>query len=378
MKIFRRFIALILTISVIKSYAQLNNSALLYSLPVKPEYKQDLRFGFRTLGFMRDNEYTNDIAAGYTLFGYHLNPRLVYFPAQNVRIEGGVFLLKDFGNPKLQQVQPTFTVKVQNQKSAFIFGTLEGNLNHGYIEPLLDFERVITNTLENGTQYLLKTKGLTLDAWIDWQRMLYRGENAREEIFGGITAEKKIFETTSGWRLGVPLQFTAQHKGGQIDVSNLPLLTLLNGATGFNLQKKLQGNFFQSFTSQNFWVFYKDQSNVRQVPFASGQGLYLNAGLNTKAVNVMLSYWDGHNYYAEKGGQLFSSASTTVKKPNYLEPDRRLLIVRFMRDFPILDNLSISTRFEPVFDLNNPQTEFSLGVYVHYYTDFFITRVREN
>ena len=65
------------------------------------------------LGFSKNNEYFNDIADGYTLFGYHLNPKLVYFPAEFIRIEAGALLWKDFGTNNYNQVRPTFTIKLQ-------------------------------------------------------------------------------------------------------------------------------------------------------------------------------------------------------------------------------------------------------------------------
>ena len=68
----------------------------------------DLRLSLNSFTFFKDNEYFNKIVDGYTLYGTQLNPQLVYYPVQNLRLEGGVFLWKDFGNPQLQQVRPTF------------------------------------------------------------------------------------------------------------------------------------------------------------------------------------------------------------------------------------------------------------------------------
>lgn len=356
--------------------AQLNNAALEYRLAVAPEYNQDFRIGLNAFGFTRNNEYFNDIADGYTLFGYHLNPKLVYFPAEFVRIEGGIFLWQDFGNTKFTQIRPTFTVKIQRKNYSLLFGNLEGNLNHGYIEPLYDFEKVMNDNLETGAQFRLHRDRTQLDAWIDWERMIYPRDPFREEIAGGLTFTQTVKQSETGWQLDVPVQFTVQHKGGQIDSSDLPLLTVFNGATGFNLEKKLFGNFWQSVYTKNYYVVNKDFSNEKQLAFAQGHGLYLNAGVKTRWAEVMLSYWAGHQYVAEKGGRLFQSATTSFLHPGYQEPNRKLLILRVMRDFELVDNLFLTLRFEPIYDFQHPQLEFSHGFYIHYNTDLFVTKAK--
>ena len=109
MRKFAFFFAAFLTFSLSVAYAQLDNRALEKKLAVRPEYDQDIRLGLDVLGFHKNNEYFNDIADGYTLFGYHLHPKLVYFPAGFIRLEAGALLWQDFGTSRFHQVRPTFT-----------------------------------------------------------------------------------------------------------------------------------------------------------------------------------------------------------------------------------------------------------------------------
>jgi len=371
------FFTLILSFSAPVTYAQLNNQALEKKLEVKPEYEHDLRFGVDILGFNRNNEYTNDIADGYTLFGYHLNPKLVYFPAKFVRLEAGVLLWKDFGTTNYRRVLPTFTLKLQKPHYQFLFGNLQANVSHRYIEPLYDFEKVINDPLENGVQFIWQRDKLYLDAWIDWQRMIYPGDPFQEEIEGGLSAEQRLWQHENGWRLGLPFQFTVQHKGGQIDASELPLVTRFNGAAGLKLEKKLPSRFWKALRTENYYLVYKDFSPSKLAPFTSGSGLYLNVGADTKGPNVLLSYWRGNGYIAEQGGRLFQSASTTYSHPDYLEKNRELLILRFSYDVLLTDDLTLTLRLEPLYDFNNPQLEFSHGLYLHFNTDFFMTKLKK-
>jgi hypothetical protein len=371
------FLIAFLTFSVPATYGQLDNQALEKKLAVKPEYDQDVRLGLDVLGFHKNNEYFNDIADGYTLFGYQLNPKLVYFPADFIRLEAGALLWQDFGTSRFHQVRPTFTLKLQKPHYQLLFGNLQAHVGHRYIEPLYDLEKVMLDPLENGMQLIWHRDKLWLDAWIDWKKMIYRGDPFREEIAGGLSAEQRLLQTPQGWRLSLPLQFTAQHKGGQIDTSPLPLLTVFNGAAGLRLQKKTDHFFWKGWRTENYYLVFKDFSNEYQLPFKQGQGLYLNAGIDTRVQNVMLSYWKGNGYITELGGKLFQSASTTLSHPDYSEKERQLLILRFSHDMQLAKDLTLTLRFEPLYDLTTPQLEFSNSVYLHFNTDFFLAKRKE-
>jgi hypothetical protein len=362
------------------AYGQLNNRTLMQTMPVKPENAKEIRFGLYAFGFSKNNEYFNKIADGYTLFGYHLNPKLIYKPAPSVRVDAGVFMWKDFGSSGYQDIAPTFSAKILKDNWSLTFGTLEGNLNHGYIEPLYDFERVINNRLENGLQYKLQSHTVDVDAWIDWANMLYRGEDDQEVVNGGARTSITLLEQVgrgtladSVW-LKLPMQFTAQHKGGQIDASDLPLLTVVNLAVGLELEKKYTRKVLHRLYTKNYLLGFKDFSNEFRLPYTEGHGVYLNIGADTKYQDVMLSYWKGKGYITELGGKLYQSASTTFKHPDYLEKDRELIIVRLMKDIEILDNLHLTLRLEPMIDLHEPKLEFSNSLYLTFDTDFFIAK----
>ncbi|AKD05604.1 hypothetical protein PKOR_08810 [Pontibacter korlensis] len=352
-------------------------------MPVREQHANEVRVTVQGLGFLKNNEYFNKIADGYTLFGYQFNPKISYQPTATVRLEAGAFLQKDFGASGFEAIIPTFTIKVQKERWELLFGTLEGSLNHGYIEPLYDFERLITNRLENGIQYKLNTERLQLDAWVDWVDMLYRGEKEQEQVNGGaamavvLLAQEGQSNMADSLYLKLPLQFTAIHKGGQIDASDLPLTTVANAAVGLELEKKYNRRVLHRLYTKNYIVGFKDFSNEFQLPYKQGHGLYFNVGADTKYQDVMLSYWRGDGYISELGGRLYQSASTTFKHPGYLEEDRELLILRLMKDIELIEALNLTLRLEPLWDLNNPKLEFSSGFYLSFDTDFFLAKAKK-
>jgi hypothetical protein len=355
------------------SQAQLNNTVFEDRLPVKPAYSSNLYLEINTLGFVKNNEYFNKILEGYTLFGYQLNPKLVYFPSPNVRVEAGVFAWKDFGNNRYSSLAPTFTIKYQKESLAFVFGTLEGSLSHRLIEPLYDFERVITNRLENGAQFLYNHKYLYLDAWINWESMIYPGSTHQEVLTAGLSSTVKVLDSEA-WKVSFPLQFLTWHRGGQINTSNLPASTLVNGTAGISIHRSLSpAGFFRHIRTDNYVVYHKDLiANIS--PFQEGTGSYINMTLGTAWLDIMGSYWHGNRYVSSRGGPLYQSVSSISDNEGYTEPQRELFILRLLHNSKLTEQLVLSTRLEPIYDFNSKEIEFSFGLYLNYKPKFLLKK----
>ena len=212
----RKIIAFILLVQL--ANAQVDNTSLLYDSFADTMKKDQTYLRLQGLGFLKNNENFGPMQDGYTLFGYQFNPQLGYHLSDELALEGGVYLQKDFGNSNFNSVAPTFSLKYRKKDFKMIFGTLEGSLNHRLIEPVYGFERVMTNRLENGLQFMLTKKRVDFDIWIDWQNMLYKLVDDYERFWMGVSGNAfKI--TKNEYSVKIPLQATARHNGGQIAVS---------------------------------------------------------------------------------------------------------------------------------------------------------------
>ena len=338
--------------------------------------KGDLRISLNAFTFFKDNEYFNKIVDGYTLYGTQLNPQLVYYPTKDLRLEGGVFLWKDFGNPVLQQVRPTFRATWTKGKQQIILGNIRPHLHHNYIEPMFNFERVMLNPLEEGIQFRYNGTRLQVDQWVDWQRQQYRFSNFQEEVAGGISSSYRTSRDGSRWHVAIPFQFTAIHYGGQIDTLDKPLKTAFNEALGIEARYKLAGRNVQAVRFSGYVLGFQDHSFTRgQFPFKYGRGLYLNTTLETRYADVMLSYWQGSRFISPLGGDFYQSASRTVSNPDFLDRERRLLFVRLMRDFRISDAAALTARVEPVFDFNTRVLDYSLAMYLNFRQEWLLGNI---
>ena len=338
--------------------AQIDNRSLENVFPLDSTVSKRLTFQFSTLYFVKNNEYFNEIADGYTLWGYQMNPRIAYQPAANVSLTGGVFLQYDFGQQGFAQVLPTFTIKIQHKNWDYLFGTLDGSVNHRLIEPLYNFERLLKSRVENGLQIKKITNKSFFDFWISYPKTTGPGQSSQEIFWGGISSERLI-HTKNNFSLRWPLQFTGFHLGGQNLAIALPIRSAFHLNTGLTFDWKLSQKFLKNIEFTPYLMGFNEIADQNK----SGWAFYPNLIFHTSAFKMQLSYWQGKNYVADFGGDLYQSISRKYGNLNYEEPSRNLLIVRFIKEIQVIQNFNISIRFEPHYDFINHKFEHSEGVY---------------
>lgn len=367
---------LILSISL-AAKAQFNNETLYNRIRPADSLSKELHFNFYNFNYVRNYEYYNKFHDGYTLYGTQLEPQLVYYANPNLAITAGAYIRKDFGDDGIYEAKPLFNIKYSKKDLTLVFGSLEGNIQHGYIEPLYNFEGKITRPVEYGTQLLIDKEKFKLDTWIAWQEMIYLGDAKKEEIIGGLASETDLLNG-DGWKLSLPIQFYAYHQGGQIDVvEGVSVSTLFNGAAGFKLHKKLDGNINEVFTD-NYLAVYKDFSSTKVRAFDNGTGLWLNAGVNSKWGSLVASYWKGNNFITIRGMPLYQSVSTTLNNAGFTQSKRNILAVRYAYQKELLPKLYLDVRFEPHFDLDNAdkQLQFNHSFFLTYKESFRLFKAK--
>jgi hypothetical protein len=361
------------------SWAQFDNSAIENRIRPDSNAVGEVHFNFYNFNYVRDYEYANQFHDGYTLYGTQLQPQLVYYAHPNLAIIAGAYIRKDFGDNGIHDSKPLFTLKYHKKDLTLNFGSLEGGIHHGYIEQLWDFERQITDPIQYGTQLIVEKEKWKLDAWIAWQKMIYTPSPVKEQIIGGLTAERSLWQN-NGWKLSLPLQFLIYHKGGQIDtLKSVPLLTMFNGATGLKLHKEVGGNIREVYTD-NYIVGYKDFSPTKIQAFQGGYGLWFNAGMDTKWGSLVASYWKGNNFQTIKGMPLYESVSSTLYDAGHKESNRSILLLRYAYQHELLPHLYLDVRVEPHVDLGTSRTEqlqFQGSFFLTYKQDFKLFKVKQ-
>jgi hypothetical protein len=357
-------------------HAQINNDLLKQDIELNDSLDNKVLFSVANQNFLKNNEYFHDITTGYTLFGSMLSTQVAYLPTPNLRLQAGVFFRKDFGNASLYSVEPLLTLKYQKNGYAVMIGNLEGNLSHRLIEPVFNYERFITNYNENGIQVKIDKKKIWSDTWINWEVMQYYKSNYQEEFAAGNSTILHLIDDGKN-RFSIPLQGIITHIGGQVDIDTNAVRSKTNLAIGFDYTRKLDG-FFTEFNTKNYYTIYKELAPSKLVAISKGRGAYFNTELKTKYhINASVSYWNGLNYLAPRGGDLFQSMSSYYSQVNVLERNRSLLFVRLLYQKTILENFNLDIRFEPYFDLINQFFEHSYSIYLTYKKDFGLVKLKK-
>lgn len=359
-------------------HAQSNDAYLYHRIRPADSLTNELHLNFYNFNYVRNYEYSNKFQDGYTLYGSQLEPTLIYYAHPNLAITAGAYLRKDFGGEGIYDAKPLFNLKYSKKNLTLVFGSLEGNVQHQYIEQLYDFEHKITKPISYGTQLLLEKERWRLDTWIAWQKMIYKGDAAKEEIVGGFTSDFTLFRSNN-WKLTLPVQTLLYHAGGQIDVlDEVPISTLLNAATGFTLTKTLGYQVKQIFT-KNYVAVYKDASPTKTRAYQGGFGLWLNAGVDTRWGNLTTSYWKGNNFITIEGMPLYASVSATVDDYGYTQNHQDILKFTYSYQRELVPNLYLDLRFEPHFNLNqaDKNLQFNHSFFLTYKENFKLFKVKK-
>lgn len=353
--------------------AQLDNSAFDQKLSLSPQDSSRLYAGIRLLAFGKNNEYFETTYSGYTLFGYQLNPFVYYQVGSKVRLDVGAYLQQDFGNDRLSVFVPTLSLKFKHRDFSATIGTIEGSLHHQLVEPLYDFENVLNKRIENGLQFLVERDGLFVDAWVNWEKMIYFNDPDQERFVAGLSLNKKVLNKNH-WSLSIPIQATVRHAGGQIDNNPQPLTSVFASASGFIINKNVSG-IIKAYGLKSYFLTYKSLTS-RIVPYKDGNGIYINPYVQTNfGLSVMGSYWYGNEFLTSDGGQMYPV--TTERYPYLVQPTRILYMLRFLYEKKLAPGLTLIARVEPIYDTYTNNIQYAYGFYFNFTDRFFLGHAKE-
>lgn len=320
------------------------------------------KFGLRYngLAFFKNNEYFHPLVEGYTLPGFHIQPRLYCDLDDKFSLEAGVHLSQFSGKKGLNSVDPLFRATYSpTQSFSILLGWLKGTTSHQLIEPLYQWEKIYTQPLEYGVQFLVNKPGFKLDTWIDWERYIEFNDDFQEELTFGTTTKTLVYKN-GDLECWVPVQATIKHKGGQVVAIDEPLTTLANYATGFNISLNRSGSLVKKLLFDFYYVGYKDFSPQKRLAYQHGYGFYPVVTANISAFKTSLGYWFAHGFISPKGEPLFQSVSAV--NPDKVIPRRYLVTWKASYYKQIFKDVSFAAYFESYYDVNIPQMDYAYGI----------------
>ncbi|GAA4317104.1 hypothetical protein [Flaviaesturariibacter amylovorans] len=342
------------------------------------------------INYLRNYEWFGNIPLSYTLLGSQLIPQLKYQVNAYFQLKGGLYVRREFGRPGYVTVEPVFSAKYQKKGLTFIMGTLEGGLNHRFVEPLYNIERFIVgrmdrtglndvqraaNTrMEQGLQVKLQRKRFWGDWFIDWRESIIVGDPFREQLNSGISTRTLLVDRP-GVQVTVPLQVLVSHYGGQVSSAPVAIESLFNSAVGVSVHFPMRSGVLKSVQTDHYYVGYKNISGNKLQIYNEGYGWLSTLLLKSKwNLDLELRYWNGNTFYGPLGLPLYNSISE--KYPGYGEPERSLLFATFIYDKQLFPHVAIDFRLEPYYDLKNSKLEYGYSAFLRFNKDFFLKKLR--
>jgi hypothetical protein len=354
--------------------AQDFNEIFKTSKTIDPADSNKLFFRLENTNFFKNNEYFGILQDGYTIMGTLNNPKLLYYPSSNSKLEAGILLLKYSGKENYAQVYPTFSfqVKICPQVDVLL-GSLYSGYNHELIEPIYQEERHFMNHYENGIQIMTHMKRFQSDLWLNWERMIFWGDPYKEEFTVGTSNRIFLTDPESKLKISVPLQGIVSHKGGQIDSSNTSMQSLANLAGGLSAEYKLPGNFLKAAGADAYYVSFNDISPSKEQPYITGYGIFTQGWINSKYIHLYAGYWDGNDMMSPRGEPLFQSVS--VKKENVYEPVNQIVFAKIGFKKEVYKDIFIDARFECYYELYDKNFDYSYGLHIIFNRNFFLKKI---
>ena len=361
-----------------------------------------LMFDVDNLSFIKDNEYFNLIADGYTLFGHQAGISLKYKAQPNYQFTAGLFALKYFGTENFEPVVPFVGLEIKKGNSRFYFGKLYTDDFHQLSGEIYAFERLLDRRrIEHGLQHRFKNTHWQTDTWLEWEHFIHKGDNLRERLnFGQTTTFRQHF---GNWRWKIPLQIYLQHRGGQINVRTNPgnvnnAIVIANTSIGLSIENK-PDNRISAGVKYQYFRHDINTDNPEELLFKSGYAHKMQIFVTYKHWQTFVAYWDANRFVAPKGDDMFQTVSRRVEKYTdnqnqpvsvfkyHTEPHRRLISLTATYQNEIFKNLNLAFVLNAYYQLNRSSIQtpyyhsevyqhwdYALGLYLQYRFDFKIMK----
>jgi hypothetical protein len=312
-------------------FAQNHDGLFTDDYRISPEDEGEIRVSVDNISFFRDNEFFKDMTKSSTLPGFRLNPRFVFQPLSNIRLEAGLSMLKFWGadiypnhayldiatwNTENYSVGfhalPFFRAQIQPVKQLnIVLGTLYGGGNHGIIEPLYNSELNLSADPETGAQILFDSRVAHIDVWLNWESFIFNKAPNIESMTAGFSSKFHITNPKSKFYLGIPVQILSSHQGGEINTVVDDADSKANGATGVNAKYRFNHQLFKYVETNIMGVGAK---NLRVKSEPDGWGVFADVNFQIKDINVKFDFWRSGNFLNLFGSPMFGNVSTAHNK----------------------------------------------------------------
>ena len=302
MKVYLKCSLLLLFFVYSKSNAYSQVTPFFDRHPNADSLKEGFTIHGNTLIYFKNNEYIKEAYPGFSALGANNELSLSYKKRGHL-ITGGLLYQFVFGNPLRHQLLPVLTYQYQLANDLkVVLGTLEGPAEHRLAQELQGLDGYLSNPVEYGLQFKYQPKWLDADVWINWRENIVTGDSAQEKFTQGSNFSFHLLDKDD-WKIDLNATALFYHFGGQIDISEANVVSIINYGGGISVQKKF--GRWSSNLQYNYFGFKNDE-DYTLVPWAKGSGHSFTLDINNSTLYFGVGYRTFDKYFTLFGDQVFS------------------------------------------------------------------------
>ncbi len=307
-----------------------------------------------------NNEYFNPFYRGYTLIGAYFQPSLIYQSNPKLKFSAGANLRRNYGDNLKTTVNPLFSIEYWPVDNfSVLMGSFNGGENHGLHEVLFSFENHLTDIVENGILINYKNARLTSETWLNWESFIFPGDTIQEQFTAGSSNRIKLLESAS-WSITLPVNILAHHAGGQINISDKPVETLINISEGLKISRVIKASFLNNIFTE-LTVFH---STGDFIP-SPGWAFSAKTGAQLTHFEVNAEYFRANDFISFAGNPLFRFREATGNPVTPFRYGGTLEMLNFKAGFrqKMSRNSFLFLRFEGYYFTGTSKLDYSYSLH---------------
>ena len=202
-----------------------------------------------------------------------------------------------------------------------VFGTLYNRDCHLLCTPLYNNELNYTSDLESGIQILYENRFHSSDLWVNWQSFIFENDIHQEMFVFGYSSKTNIIKTDNGLEIGIPLQFVAQHRGGEVNIAEThSIQTYSNYSTGLFGKYSFGQKYLKDITLACYYIGFT-QNVGTLYPFDKGWAVYPELSVRIHDFQLDMGYFVGKDFISLLGSPHFNNISAKTPDMTFEKMD---------------------------------------------------------
>ena len=339
----------------------------------KPERAGDLYIRIENSNFFDNYEYSSPHAVGQTLIGAWGRVMGEYYFNEQLKVQIGVNGLKYTGRETFSNISEWFSVEYRPfSKLRLLLGNIDYYSMLGLPDPLYDPSLFSIKPINRGLQVEFFDRYIDAKMWLDWEQFIVKGDRFQEIFTAGVSAEVKVNDTASNWRLSFPIHVLGRHQGGEIDNAASGIESLMNYSFGSKVT--FNGQILKVVSSVNYMMFNDITKSYRQ-RFIQGSAIYAKSMAMYKSVSLGAMFWISKNFFAPHGHPIYQSY--TSLKPYRTFERQKLIALQSDYHIDIGKSAKLFIETDIWYDLRNTKFNFSTGLKLIIMEDFFVRKIKK-